>query len=476
MACKHPMGQEITTSRFTRADFDRFGARLREETALLATWFREGRFASTHKVGGFELEACLVDAHMGPASIVEAFLQRLGDPTVVPELATFDAEINVTPQPLRGNALSRLAADLTSTLERCSQAAAAFGARLAMIGILPTLRPEHLDLAHMSPLNRYRLLNEQILLLRRGRPLALAIQGKDRLFLKPRNVMMESAATSFQIHLQVGTEEAARVYNWSKVLAAPMVAVSANSPFLFGHDLWAESRIPLFEQAVAVGPSMCERVTFGLDYAKHSLLECFEANLERFPVLLPQVTDDPPERLTHLLLHNGTIWRWNRPLIGFDAGVPHLRIEHRVVPAGPTVADSIANAALYFGAVHNLAETREPPTRRLPFAVARANFYRAARLGLDAEVEWLDGRNMRLRQLLADELLPRARIGLEDLHIDGCEADHWLGIVEGRVRTGQTGSAWQRAWVDRRGPDLAALTAAYLVRQEAGRPVHEWTL
>lgn len=470
------MGQEIDASRFTRADFDRFDERLREETYLLATWFREGRFTSTHEIGGFELEACLVGPDMGPAPVVEAFLQALDDPLVVPELATFDAEINGTPQPLHGDALSRLAAELESTLRRCSEAAALLGARIAMIGILPTLRPEHLDLAHMSPLNRYRMLNEQILHLRRGRPLTLAIEGKHRLFLQPRDVMMESAATSFQIHLQVSADEAARVYNWSKVLAAPLVAVSANSPFLFGHDLWAESRIPLFEQAVAVGPPFCERVTFGLDFARSSLLECFEANIERFSVLLPQVMDQPPERLAHLLLHNGTIWRWNRPLIGFDAGVPHLRIEHRVVPAGPTVADSIANAALYFGAVHRLAATGDAPIRRIPFAVAKANFYQAARQGLDAEVEWLDGQRATLRQVLEDVLLPLARQGLADLAIGASEVDHWLGIIEDRLRTGQTGSAWQRAWVDRRGSDLAALTAAYLERQETGRPVHEWTL
>jgi hypothetical protein len=53
-------------------------------------------------------------------------------------------------------------------------------------------------------------------------------------------------------------------------------------------------------------------------YARESILECFEANRTRYPVLLPAVMDEPPESLAHLRLHNGTIWRWNRPLIGFD--------------------------------------------------------------------------------------------------------------------------------------------------------------
>jgi len=472
------MGQEIDTSRFTQADFATFGRRLRRETELLESWFRDGVFASTPKFGGFELEAYLVAADLGPAPIIEPFLKRLDDPLVVPELATFNAEINGTPQPLRGDALSRLAAELEATWERCARVAAEFQARPAMIGILPTVRPEHLDLAHMSPLKRYRALNEQILQLRRGRPLTLEIEGKDQLFLERRNVMMESVATSFQIHLKVNPEEAARAYNWSKVLAAPMVAVSANSPFLFGYDLWQESRIPLFEQAVSVGGSLFrERVTFGLRYVEDSVFECFRANLDRFPVLLPQVTDAPPERLAHLRLHNGTIWRWNRPLIGFDDdATPHLRIEHRVVPAGPTISDSIANATLYFGAVQSYLGELEHPRRRLPFPVARNNFYQAAQEGLDAEVEWLDGRSSSLRQVLADDLLPRANQGLAALGIDAAETDRWLGIIADRLRIGQTGAAWQRAWVKRHGCDLTALTAAYLEHQGSGLPVHQWPL
>jgi hypothetical protein len=472
------MGQEIDASRFTQADFNRFGRHLREETELLETWFREGVFASTHKVGGFELEACLVGTDMHPAPVVEPFLERLNDPLVVPELATFNAEINGTPQSLQGTALSRLAAELEDTWDRCNRAAAALEARLAMMGILPTVRPEHLDITHMTPMKRYRALNEQILHLRHGQPLTLEIMGKDRLFVEPEDVMMESAATSFQIHLKVTPEEAARVYNWSKVLSAPMVAVSANSPFLFGRDLWDETRIPLFEQAVSVGGSFfSERVTFGLRYVSDSIFECFQANLIRFPPLLPQVMDEPPDRLAHLRLHNGTIWRWNRPLIGFDdSGTPHLRIEHRVVPAGPTVADSIANAALYYGAVQSLAAETDPPDQRLPFQAAKSNFYATAQEGIHTRIEWLDGRTATPAQILTDDLLPRARSGLLELGIDASETDLWLGVIEGRVRSGRTGSAWQRAWVERHGPDMTALTAAYLECQQSGLPVHEWTV
>jgi gamma-glutamyl:cysteine ligase YbdK (ATP-grasp superfamily) len=187
--------------------------------------------------------------------------------------------------------------------------------------------------------------------------------------------------------------------------------------------------------------------------------------------------DEPPERLAHLRLHNGTIWRWNRPLIGCEGGgPPHLRIEHRVVPAGPTVTDAIANAALYFGAARALASDPEPPEHRLPFRSARANFYAAAQAGLRASVQWLDGRRTGLAEVLSADLVPRARRGLLDLGIDENEVERWLGPIEGRLRTGQTGAVWQRAFVQRHGGDTAALTAAYLERQQAGRPVHEWTL
>lgn len=472
------MGQDIEASRFTQADFAEFEERLQRETDLLAAWLADGVIPPTGKVGGFELEAWLVGPDMRPAPLVEDFLERLDDPLVVPELATFNAELNGTPQPLCGDALSKLAAELSSTWERCTRAASELDTRLAMIGILPTVRPEDLGMHSMTPRKRYQAINEQIFDLRQGQPLRLEIQGRDQLELIRDDVMAESAATSFQIHLKVSPEEAARVYNLSKILSAPMVAMSANSPYLFCRDLWQETRIPLFEQAVSVGRSLLtERVNFGIRYAERSIMECFRANLSRYPVILPHLMDEPVERLAHLRLHNGTIWRWNRPLIGFeDDGTPHLRIEHRVVPAGPTVTDSIANAALYFGAVQSLVSEKTPPDHAIPFLLARANFYTAAREGLNAQIQWLDGRIAPLPQIFADDLLPRAHRGLLDLGIDEDEADLWLGIIDGRVRSGQTGAMWQRAYVHRHGPDMTALTAAYLDRQQSGRPVHEWTI
>lgn len=477
------MGQEIERTRFSPADFAAFDARLRAETALLHDWFRDAAFSSRDRVGGFELEAWLIDAAGRPAPVNAPFLARLDDPLVVPELARFNVEVNSRPEPLCGQALSRMLAGLEATCARCQRVAAEFDASLLAIGILPTLREDDLTSGSMSDLKRYRALNEQVLRQREGRPLALEIHGREHLKTEHRDVMLEAATTSFQIHLKVAPDQAADYYNLAQILSAPMVAVSANSPYLFGHDLWDETRIPVFEQSVAVGGFAAvahgplRRVGFGSGYARASLFECFEENLAHFPILLPMVGDSAPERLEHLRLHNGTIWRWNRSLIGFDDdGTPHLRIEHRVVPAGPTLVDAIANAAFFFGLMQALGSGGVAPSLLLPFPVARDNFHAAARDGLDAHIHWLRDRHGRLQTLILRDLLPLAQRGLEQLDIDRADAERFLGVIRGRVENACTGAAWQRAFVARHGRDWTALTLAYRERQASGVPVHEWGL
>jgi hypothetical protein len=445
---------------------------------LLAQWFQEGRFADGPQIGGFELECCLLDRDGKPAPINQQFLEGFQNPLIVPELATFNFEINSTPRLLEGSVFSHMAEELGRLWSACHAAAAKFATRPGMFGILPTLCQTDLTLANMSPLNRYRALNEQVFNLRQGKPVLLEIEGKEALRVQHADVMLESATTSFQIHLQVSAEQAARVYNLSKIVSAPMVAVCANSPFLFGHELWDETRIPLFEQSISVGASdLTKRVSFGIRYVYESIMENFMANLQRYPVLLPRLMDEPVETLAHLRLHNGTIWRWNRPLIGFDAtGQPHLRIEHRVVPSGPSVVDCIANAALYFGLVSGLAGSEVSPQEDLAFHRARSNFYLAARYGLEANLDWIGYHQMKAAELLQQILLPKAREGLLILGVDAAEVDQWLGVIEGRLSRLQTGASWQRRWVERHGHDMQALTAAYLENQQTGQPVYEWPL
>ncbi len=475
------MGQEIADSHFTRADFDAFAERLRAETELLVQWFRDDGFSRLDRVVGFELEAWLTDESGNAAPVNDRLLERMNDPLVVPELARFNVEINGDPQPLAGRPFSAMQADMARTWGRCQKVGSELGVQLMMIGILPTVREDQLTQACMSDMKRYEALNEQVLRQRGGEPLHLDIRGQDHLTSDHHDVMLESATTSFQIHYKVAPERAVRVYNLAQILSGPMVAVSANSPFLFGADLWDETRIPLFEQSVELGGfedaahGPVRRVSFGSGYARESLGECFVENLRHFPVLLPTRLDAPPEALACVRLHNGTIWRWNRPLIGFDSdGRPHLRIEHRVVPGGPTIIDAVANAALFCGLVEFFSGTEVAPELQLPFPVARDNFYACARAGLDAQVAWLDGRRGAVLDLLLDRLLPAAHRGLEALDITEDERTTWLAVIEGRLCNRCNGAAWQRAWVARHGPDMQGLTLAYRERQDSGLPVHQW--
>jgi len=476
------MGREITGSRFQRNDFRSFARRLEEETRLLGRHFSEKRLSSVHGLAGLELEAWLVDRLGRPSPINAEFLAAADNSLVTAELSRFNVELNSTPVALRGCSLSDMHSELEATWKRCLDTAASLDAALVMIGILPNIREDMLTLENMSGLERYRALNEQVLRMRRGKPLSLDIEGIDQhLRTSHGDVMLEAATTSFQLHLQLDAEQAVRYFNAAVALSAPMVAVAANSPLLFGKRLWMETRIPLFEQAVQVGGfkgarfGPVRRVSFGDGYVRRSLMELYRENLEHYPALLPVDMEQPPEAFAHLRLHNGTIWRWNRPLIGFDPdGTPHLRLEHRVMAAGPTVIDTIANAALFFGAVHALANEAPEMGRRLPFFRARDNFYRAARLGLRAEVDWLDGRRGSLTELLRTQLLPLAREGLKRLECDSGDIDAYLGIIEERSRSGRTGAAWQLSFVERVGPDLDGLVQRYRELQDEGRPVHRW--
>ncbi|MCK4587653.1 MAG: glutamate--cysteine ligase [Gammaproteobacteria bacterium] len=476
------MGQEINEVRFSQQDFDNFHHRLAQETELLGHWFEEKRFKACPPMAGLELEAWLVNQNMMPAPINGAFLKSLDNPLVTPELATFNVEFNLAPEKIGGNVLSHMNTALEKNWYRARNVANELGADLAMIGILPTVENKHLIMDNLSSMNRYVALNHEILRLRGGRPLQLDIHGKDILRAEHMDVMLESATTSFQIHLQVTPERAVRAYNASIIATAPLVAVSANSPYLFGKDLWAETRIPLFEQSVEVGGYEEEshgpmrRVTFGSGYARQSLMECFTENFEHYPVLLPTTFDTPADEMAHLRLHNGTLWRWNRPLLGFENGEPFLRIEQRVVPAGPTIIDSFANAAFYYGLTYALCSMEDAPESIMDFAQARDNFYTCAQHGLDAHIVWLDGQKYPAKSLLQNVLLPLAKRGLTEMGIYDKDISKYLSIISGRVRSSCNGASWQRAYVAKYGNDMKTLLAAYLERQHTGVPVHDWDL
>ena len=468
------MGDEIPRRHFNAEDFSVFRFRLDDETRLLAEQFSGSRFSERGDIAGFELEAWLVDGNGDPLPENERFLSHLNNPLVVPELANYNVELNGSPTALSGRAFSRLYDELSATWAACQAAADDLGCHLVTIGILPTIKDAMLNSAHMSRMVRYQALNDRVMALRDGKPLDVRIEGEDALAMQHSDVMLEAATTSFQIHLQCKPDNAVRDFNAAMAVSAPMVAACANSPSLFGHRLWAETRIPLFEQAVDIGSHYPQRVDFGAGFAEDSLFEIFEANQQQHPILIPAVADAAPGKFAHVRFHNGTIWRWNRPLIGFDHdGQVHLRIEHRSVSAGPTIRDCVANAALFFGLVRGLGLADEAIESHLSFETVRANFYAAARHGIGAELVWRNG-SQSARALLLDELLPLARRGLAHYGIPEAEIDAHLGLVEARVESGQNGAEWQQRWVRAHGMDGNRLVMAYLERQNQGEPVHTW--
>ncbi|MCK5477707.1 MAG: glutamate--cysteine ligase [Methylococcales bacterium] len=475
------MGQEISFSQFDKGDFDRFYQKLKKETKLLKKIIEQKACSSRSPVAGFEIEAWILNQDMQPSPTNDSFLASFNNPLAFAELAKFNIELNSTPTPLAGNVFSRMYKQLQSTWDSAYQHAETLQNRLIMIGTLPTLKQSELTLANMSDLNRYRALNEQILL-SRGKPINLDIIGNEHLKLDHHDVMLESATTSFQIHIQSPLEIAHHFYNASIISSAPMVALCANSPYLFGKDLWHESRIPLFEQSIETGGyngaahGPIKRVSFGTDYARQSIFECFTENLDHFPILLPADLGSATEAFEHLKLHNGTIWRWNRPLVGFDDdGTPHIRIEHRAPAAGPTTIDSMANAAFFYGLAKNLCDEILEKGITLPFSQAKDNFYQAARYGLNSHIVWLDGNKHRLQTLMKNELVPRAILGLKSLGVTRCDTEDFLDIILQRLNNKQNGCQWQRQFIQTQA-DFKLMTQTYLKNQQSGKPVSEWSL
>lgn len=479
------MGEEISKQDFSQEDFDEFQRRLRLETKVLMEWFKEENFETSNPpTCGLELEAWLVDQDFLPSPQNEIYLSKLNHPMVVSELSQFNFELNCDPLRLTGSVFEQLHQKMKDLWSRCQDKARELNIRSLMIGILPTLRNEMLDLKYLSSLKRYHALNRQILNFRNNKDLELHIQGKDELRVRHSDVMLEAAATSLQIHLQVNPLEAVRFYNASLILSAPMVALTANSPYLFGKDLWEETRIPTFEQAIDVASfrnaegDKVGRVTFGTGYARHSLFELFLENLDGYPPLLPLVSPEDSRWLQHLRLHNGTIWRWNRPIVGLTKeGKPHLRLEHRVMPSGPSLADSIANMMFYLGCTHAYAQKLDPPENHLSFLQCRKNFYQAARQGLKASIVWERNKESNIQSLILDELLPQAKLALVELGVDKSTISYYLeDILRHRAMTGRTGATWQRAYISTHGDDFQGMTQAYWQWQQKDQPVHEWTV
>jgi gamma-glutamyl:cysteine ligase YbdK (ATP-grasp superfamily) len=494
------MGEKVVAGSFDLSDRHRYRDKLRQCLTGLERLLAEERFDRPKNLMGLEIELNLVGSDGMPKMLNAQVLERIASRDFQTELAMFNLEVNIAPHRLGGRVFDRLAEELRTSLAYADRKAGEVDAGIVMIGILPTLDRDDVISANLSDVDRYTLLNDQIVAAR-GEDFRLDIEGVEHLTCTHRSIAPEAAWTSVRLRLPVTPGRFADVWNAAQAVAAAQVAVGANSPFLFGRELWRESRPPLFQQATDTRPPELQaqgvrpRTWFGERWIS-SARELFEENLRYFPALLPICDDEDPlkvieaggaPKLAELVLHNGTVYRWNRPVYDVADGVPHLRVENRVLPAGPTVTDVRANAAFYYGLVRALAEEARPVWTRMPFETAAANFDAACRHGIDARLAW--PRRGRLGgvgevdavTLVRDELLPLAAAGLDAWGVEPADRDFYLGVIEERCRRRVNGAQWQVATFHRalerglsREAALAATTRRYRELTHRGEPVHTW--
>jgi hypothetical protein len=490
------VGDEVSGSRFTREDRQRYREKVQLCLDVFERLLTSGTFDENPRLAGLEVELNLVDEDYQPALVNAQVLARIGDPAYQTELGAYNIELNSEPHPLAG--LDVAERDLRASLNAAQAQANGVGAGIVMIGILPTIMPEHLaDDAWMSTSARYAALNDSIIAAR-GEDLHLdihGVHGGERLSAYASSLAPESACTSVQLHMQVSPHDFAPAWNAAQVLAGPQLALAANSPYFFGRELWRETRIELFKQSTDTRPQELRnqgvrpRVWFGERWIT-SIFDLFEENVRYFPSLLPEVSAEDPVAeldagrapvLQELRLHNGTVYRWNRPVYAVVDGVPHLRVENRVLPAGPTVVDTIANAAFFHGAVRAMMREERPIWSKMSFAAAEENFLRCAEAGIEARVYWPGMGETGAEELVLRRLLPLAEDGLASVGVPEPLRTHYLGIIEQRVKSGQNGAAWQVATVralQEQGADRATALTGMLRRytegMHANAPVHTW--
>ncbi|HVS02999.1 MAG TPA: CBS domain-containing protein [Thermoanaerobaculia bacterium] len=474
-----------------------FTKKLLADLRALESMLADGRIEGDRRRIGAEQEMFLVDRRWRAAPVNLQVLAELADPHFTTELGRFNLEFNLDPLTWGEGCLRVMEEQLDRLVLKVREAAARHGADIVLTGILPTLEKGDLTIDQMTPNPRYHALNEAMTRLR-GSDYRFHLKGPDELNITHDSVMVEACNTSFQVHFQIGPQEFPRLYNIAQAVAGPVLAVAANSPLLFGKRLWRETRIALFQQSIdtrlptAHIRDQSPRVRFGRGWVRESVLEILQEDISRFRVLLAADIDEDPQEvlasggvptLQALRLFNSTIYRWNRPCYGISDGRPHLRIENRVLPAGPTVRDEVANAAFWFGLMAALAEEHEDITRAIHYDHVKENFLAAARLGLGAPLHWIgESKPQSAADLVCQRLLPLARRGLAAGGIDSADADLYLGVLEERVSSGRTGAQWlldsYAASRDRgtRAERLAALVASTVRQQREGKPVHQWPL
>ncbi|MEU6470967.1 glutamate-cysteine ligase family protein [Streptomyces massasporeus] len=489
------MGRDVPALVFTREDRRRYREKMHTDLEVLARMLHESGFESERPRVGLEIELNLVDDAGLPVMRNTDVLRAIADPAWSSELGRFNLEINIPPRQLTAGGPGSWEQAIRDALNHAEDRAAAVGAHLIMVGILPTLGESDVSGSALSGDPRYRLLNEQIFAAR-GEDLRIKVDGVERLSTYADTITPEAACTSTQFHLQVDPKEFPHYWNAAQAIAGVQIALAANSPFLFGKELWRETRIPLFEQATDTRPEEIKaqgvrpRVWFGERWIT-SVFDLFEENVRYFPALLPLCEDEDPQKeldsggvpqLGELTLHNGTIYRWNRPIYAVTDSGPHLRIENRVLPAGPTVADIIANGAFYYGLTRALVDEDRPVWTRMSFSVAEENLHTAARDGIDARLYWPGVGEVPVTELVLRRLLPLAHKGLELTGMDAAWREPLLGIIEQRCVTARNGALWQaemvhhleKAGISDRREALRQMTRTYMDYMHMNAPAHTW--
>jgi len=493
------MGEQKVSLVSDQKQMQKFVKSLLQDVNALEYMLENDWFESDVVRIGAEQEMVMVDKQTYKPSLVamEALERMQQYPWVETELAKFNLETNLEPRIFEKDCFSRLEEENSSKLRKIQEVLDGMDTSIVLTGILPTLRKYHLEMENLTPKKRYfalmEALNRQLI----GQSYELRIVGIDELLVKHSSPLLEACNTSFQVHLQVSPRDFVKMYNIAQALAGPMMAISANSPVVFGKRLWHETRIALFQQSLDTRTShdhmreRSPRVSFGRDWLHDSILEIYRDDISRFRVLLSSDVDedsmemiknDKVPKLRALQVHNSTVYRWNRPCYGIsDNGKPHLRIENRILPSGPTVIDEVANACFWLGCMIGMADEVGDIMTKMSFADARDNFGKAAKFGIDSKFTWFNDEKVSAENLIL-ELLPISRKGLESRNVDAADIDRYLHIIEQRAVKNVTGARWMlRAYTklaENTNTDeaLSVLTATMIQNEQSNKPVHEWQL
>ncbi|MCG8312268.1 MAG: hypothetical protein MI976_03545 [Pseudomonadales bacterium] len=492
------MGLSITRDHFTPSEFEAFSEKVRLDLNVLKQLLQRDGFGEGESSIGAEVEFYLVDPELNVQPINTEVAEQVKDPQLTVELNRFNLEYNLSPQAFKGQPFLATEHELASAMNKINRAAKSLNGELVPIGILPTLKNQDIGPQMMTDTPRYHALSNA-LCQQRGEPFKIHIGGNDVIDLQTNDVTLEGANTSFQLHWRVPTKEFADYYNAVQIATPIVLALASNSPSLFGHHLWDETRIALFKQSIdSRSPNEKTwrhppRVYFGNGWA-HSSWELFAATAALYPPIIPLLSDEDPEailksggtpELAELKLHQGTTWPWNRAIYDHTKN-GHLRIEIRSLPAGPTPIDMCANGLFIMGCALALLPDIKHLISILPFHYAEHNFYRAAKYGLDADIIWPNKTQVQLHDRpildIARELLPKAKDALAKTAVDAAEIERLLQVIDGRIESGISGSRWQRSLTEtfmKTNPPNEAfrqMLAKYMANQKTGKPVHEWEI